>query len=95
MSEDRLRAAIERLEADQGIQRALLDPAATPARDRYPLEGYIALFAEDHQHDLRRGGCTCGFCAWSPEHVAIMAYREACDRTRAALAGNRTGTEGD
>jgi hypothetical protein len=45
----------------------------------YPLEGWVALKAEDHVEDRERGGCICGFCAWSPQHVAIMAYREACE----------------
>lgn len=45
----------------------------------YPLEGWIALKAEDHQADTIRGGCKCGFAVWSPAHVAIMAYRDAVD----------------
>lgn len=48
---------------------------------RYPLEGRISLNAEAHRPDEVRGGCMCGFCAWSVEHVAIMAYREAVDAT--------------
>jgi hypothetical protein len=35
--------------------------------------------ADRHRPDEKRGGCVCGFCAWSPEHVAIMAYRDAVD----------------
>lgn len=34
--------------------------------------------AARHKPDEERGGCTCGFCAWSVEHVAIMSVREAC-----------------
>lgn len=57
----------------------------------YPLEGWIALKSGDHQADVIRGGCTCGFAIWSPEHVAIMAYREAVDcapRTRPTSPGS-------
>lgn len=35
--------------------------------------------AENHQPDDKRGGCTCGFCAWSVEHVLVMSLREALD----------------
>ena len=45
----------------------------------YPLEGWVALKADDHQADVIRGGCICGFAVWSPGHVAIMAYRDAVD----------------
>lgn len=51
-----------------------------PADRRYPLEGMIAMFAADHRPDTVRGGCSCGFVAWSGEHVAVTAYREAVDR---------------
>lgn len=44
------------------------------------LDGYIIGAAENHREDTKRGGCTCGFCAWSPEHVAIMSYLEAVGR---------------
>jgi len=44
------------------------------------LDGYIIGAAEKHREDTKRGGCTCGFCAWSPEHVAIMSYLEAVGR---------------
>ena len=47
--------------------------------DRYPLEGLIALHADKHRAEESGMGCTCGFGVWSPEHVAIMAYREAED----------------
>lgn len=47
------------------------------------LEGWISVKAERHRPDEQRGGCTCGFCAWSVEHVAIMAYREALDEVPA------------
>lgn len=46
---------------------------------RYPLEGWIAVKVDDHQADVIRGGCMCGFAVWSPDHVAIMAYRDAVD----------------
>ena len=26
----------------------------------------------DHQSDDVRGGCTCGFCVWSQDHLALM-----------------------
>lgn len=47
-----------------------------------PLEGWISLKAENHQPDVIRGGCTCGFAVWSATHVAILAYREAVAATR-------------
>lgn len=31
--------------------------------------GFAAMFVQDHQ--IEPGGCTCGFCAWSVEHVAV------------------------
>lgn len=49
----------------------------------YPLEGLIQVFAALHRYDEDRLCCTCGFCAWSPTHVAVMAYREAADELRA------------
>lgn len=48
--------------------------------ERYPLEGLVSLMAAKHLPDKDRGGCICGFCAWSVDHVAIMAYRDAVDR---------------
>lgn len=48
------------------------------------VEGYIAMFAERHQPESG-GGCTCGFCAWSGEHVALMAYDEAKHHIRVGL----------
>lgn len=48
--------------------------------DRYPLEGWVAMMADKHRLEPNGFGCTCGFCVWSGEHVAIMAYREAVDR---------------
>lgn len=48
--------------------------------DRYPLEGALLMFADDHVLEERGFGCTCGFCVWSPQHVAVMAYRDAVDR---------------
>lgn len=35
--------------------------------------------AENHQPDDKRGGCSCGFCVWSVEHVLVMSMREALD----------------
>lgn len=32
--------------------------------------------AESHQPDRERGGCTCGFCAWTGEHLALMVAGE-------------------
>ncbi len=29
------------------------------------------------RHLPEPGGCICGFCAWSVEHVAIMVVRDA------------------
>lgn len=37
------------------------------------LEGWALVEAEKHQPEP--GGCTCGFCAWSVEHVVIMSLR--------------------
>lgn len=51
-----------------------------PADSRYPLEGLVAMYAAEHRPDTARGCCSCGFGAWSEEHVAIAAYREAVDR---------------
>ncbi len=34
------------------------------------------ILADKHQPDRERGGCTCGFCAWSADHVLIMVLRE-------------------
>ncbi len=34
------------------------------------------IFAEKHEPDDERGGCTCGFCVWSSDHVLIMVLRE-------------------
>ena len=47
--------------------------------EKYPLEVAIITASQRHVPDQTRIGCSCGFCAWSPEHVAIMAYREAMD----------------
>lgn len=58
------------------------------SEDRYPLEGFIRTYAEQHREDTVNGGCTCGFSAWSAEHVAVMAYREAAHR--AAIAAERS-----
>ena len=49
--------------------------------DRYPLEAWVTMRAADHTYDQARQCCSCGFGAWSAEHVAVMAYREAVDDT--------------
>jgi hypothetical protein len=48
--------------------------------DLRSLDGWVIGAADKHREDTKRGGCTCGFCAWSPEHVAIMSYLEAVGR---------------
>lgn len=40
------------------------------------LRGLVAMEAEKHQPDHERGGCTCGFCAWSAEHVVLMVLQD-------------------
>jgi hypothetical protein len=35
--------------------------------------------AERHRPDDKRGGCTCGFCVWSAEHVLVMSMRAALE----------------
>lgn len=47
--------------------------------DRDAFISWVQIEAEDHQPDEKRGGCTCGFCAWSVDHVLIMAIREVWD----------------
>lgn len=42
-------------------------------------EGHISLHADNHRPEEGSMGCTCGFGIWSGEHVAVMAYREACE----------------
>lgn len=37
------------------------------------VDGIAIVEAERHQPEP--GGCTCGFCAWSVEHVAVMVAR--------------------
>ncbi len=48
--------------------------------ERDALVGFALVEAARHRKDRERGGCTCGFCAWSVEHVLIMSVREAWDR---------------
>lgn len=43
---------------------------------RSEQEASLVFAAERHEPDSTRGGCTCGFCAWSVEHVVRMAWRE-------------------
>jgi hypothetical protein len=65
--------------------------------EQYPLEGWIAVKAHDHQPDVTRGGCMCGFAVWSGDHVAIMAYREAVDHAAipdVRASGGQITTEG-
>ena len=38
-------------------------------------EGHAKIEAARHQPEP--GGCTCGFCAWSVEHVVVMSLRAA------------------
>lgn len=57
----------------------------------YPLEGWVGLMADKHRPDEQRGGCTCGFCAWSVEHVAVMAYRDAVDSAPVIPPGTEDG----
>lgn len=42
-----------------------------------PIEGLISEASGRHHYDSERQCCACGFCVWTPEHIAIMAYREA------------------
>lgn len=66
------------------------EPSAdTRVVGRYPLEPWIAFRAQDHVYDPARQCCSCGFGVWSPEHVAVMAYRDAVDD----ISGLRVGTE--
>lgn len=59
------------------------------ARDNRPGRGPLVeelraaalVHARDHQPDRERGGCTCGFCAWSVDHVVTMSIAEAWPRT--------------
>lgn len=47
-------------------------PPSVPVESReQPRDwhGFAAMFVQDHQPEP--GGCTCGFCAWSVEHVAV------------------------
>jgi hypothetical protein len=34
---------------------------------------------EYERHQPEPGGCTCGFCAWSVEHVVIMCCRRVAE----------------
>ena len=45
------------------------------------MEGFACLEAEKHQEE-QHGGCTCGFCAWSVEHVVVMTVREVLEEVR-------------
>lgn len=67
----------EATETDARSQLAMAEGQVAELRN---LDGEIIGEAMKHREDTDRGGCTCGFCAWSPEHVAIMAYREAVGR---------------
>lgn len=50
---------------------------ARDARDH--LIAVAQVEAENHREDRERGGCTCGFCAWSAEHVLVMSMRHALE----------------
>lgn len=76
---------------------------AQDARDH--VIAIAQMHAEGHQEDHVRGGCTCGFCVWSVDHVLVMSMREALagvglvtptdedERTCPALEGeSRCGT---
>lgn len=54
-------------------------PPLLRASDRDGFIAWVQIEAEDHQLEEQGGGCTCGFCAWSVEHVIIMAIREVWD----------------
>jgi hypothetical protein len=48
-------------------------------RQMAAIETWAGIAAAKHRPDEKRGGCECGFCAWSVEHVAIMSVRDALD----------------
>lgn len=58
---------------------------------RHEAEGLAKAEAERHLPDMERGGCTCGFCAYSIEHVVVMSVRVAS----AALVGRVERAEAD
>lgn len=43
------------------------------------LEVQAQIEAESHKPE-QGGGCTCGFCVWSVQHVVVMSVREAVRR---------------
>ena len=51
------------------------DEPVTAALTAADLEPYAAMEAEKHRAE-EGGGCICGFCAWSVEHVVIMSIRD-------------------
>lgn len=51
------------------------------------VETFAGVMAAYHRPDETRGGCICGFCAWSVEHVAIMSVRDAMDALAAGSSG--------
>jgi hypothetical protein len=53
------------------------------------VEGHAKIEAEKHLPDMQNGGCTCGFCAYSIEHVVVMSLRAAL----AAAGVDREDTE--
>jgi hypothetical protein len=64
------------------ILAAHITAAAVPhieAAIRNQIEAAAGIMAAKHKPDEKRGGCECGFCAWSVEHVAIMSVRDGFD----------------
>jgi hypothetical protein len=57
--------------------------------ERNRLEAAAQVAAEKHYPDRERGGCACGFCAYSVAHVLIESIREGWDT--AGLGQQRTG----
>lgn len=65
-------------EADREEARrvALTMPPLLRESNQDAFIGWVQTEAEDHQPEKDGCGCTCGFCAWSIDHVIIMAIRE-------------------
>lgn len=66
-------------EAAEVILRALGMTPGDPEGATVPRldEGVLLLAVGRHRPENPGPGCTCGFCAWTAEHVVVMAYREA------------------
>lgn len=81
---EELAAEIERLRADwaelcaqrNGLVDRVLEGERAEAQVR-AVEPRAVQETGNHRPDEKRGGCSCGFCAWSVEHVVIMSVRAA------------------